>query len=61
MQRSTLKSSLLSLVALGLLAGPALAQAKMDCGRLYKDLWEKLDLRNGVECRHDRGCCILGV
>ena len=43
MQRSTLKSSLLGLVALGLLAGPALAQTKMDCSRLYKDFWEKLD------------------
>jgi len=43
MQLSTLKSSLLGLVALGLLAGPALAQTKMDCSRLYKDFWEKLD------------------
>ena len=43
MQRSTLKSSLFGLVTLGLLAGPALAQTKMDCSRLYKDFWEKLD------------------
>ena len=26
-----------------LVAGPALAQTKMDCSRLYKDFWEKLD------------------
>ena len=24
-------------------AGPALAQTKMDCSRLYKDFWEKFD------------------
>ena len=30
-------------LALGLLAGPALAQTKMDCSRLYKDFWEKFD------------------
>ena len=43
MQLSTLKSSLFGLVALGLVAGPALAQTKMDCSRLYKDFWEKFD------------------
>jgi hypothetical protein len=26
-----------------LVSGPALAQTKMDCSRLYKDFWEKLD------------------
>ena len=26
-----------------LVAGPALAQTKMDCSRLYKDFWEKFD------------------
>jgi len=30
-------------MALGLLAGAATAQTKMDCSRLYKDFWEKLD------------------
>jgi len=43
MQLSALKSSLFGLAALGLLAGPALAQTKMDCSRLYKDFWEKFD------------------
>jgi len=28
---------------LGSVAGPALAQTKMDCSRLYKDFWEKFD------------------
>ena len=28
---------------LGPVAGPALAQTKMDCSRLYKDFWEKFD------------------
>jgi len=43
MKLSALKSSLFGLAALGLLAGPALAQTKMDCSRLYKDFWEKFD------------------
>jgi hypothetical protein len=30
-------------LALSLLAGPALAQTKMDCSRMYKDFWEKFD------------------
>jgi hypothetical protein len=38
-----------SVIALAMLAspavvaGPALAQTKMDCSRLYKDFWEKFD------------------
>jgi len=32
------------LVALGSLAGPvAVAQGKMDCGKAYRDIWERLD------------------
>jgi hypothetical protein len=32
------------LVALGSLAGPAaVAQGKMDCGKAYRDFWERLD------------------
>jgi hypothetical protein len=27
----------------GPLAAPVLAQTKMDCSRLYKDFWEKMD------------------
>ena len=38
-----LRSTLVGLMALGLLAGAATAQTKMDCSRLYKDFWEKLD------------------
>ena len=38
-----LKSALIGLVALGVMAGAASAQTKMDCSRLYKDFWEKLD------------------
>jgi hypothetical protein len=30
-------------MALGVLAGAATAQTKMDCSRLYKDFWEKFD------------------
>jgi hypothetical protein len=34
----------LSMLAIpALVAGPALAQTKMDCSRLYKDFWEKFD------------------
>jgi len=38
-----LRSTLVGLMALGLLAGAATAQTKMDCSRLYKDFWEKFD------------------
>jgi hypothetical protein len=38
-----LKSALIGLVALGLVAGAASAQTKMDCSRLFKDFWEKFD------------------
>jgi hypothetical protein len=38
-----LRSALIGLVALGLLAGVASAQGKMDCGKAYKGFWEKLD------------------
>jgi hypothetical protein len=38
-----LRSTLIGFVALGVLAGTAAAQTKMDCSRLYKDFWEKFD------------------
>ena len=38
-----LRSTLIGLVALGMMAGAATAQTKMDCSRLYKDFWEKFD------------------
>jgi hypothetical protein len=38
-----LRSTLIGLVALGVMAGAATAQTKMDCSRLYKDFWEKFD------------------
>jgi hypothetical protein len=38
-----LKSTLIGLMALGVMAGAATAQTKMDCSRLYKDFWEKFD------------------
>ena len=38
-----LRSTLIGVVALGVMAGAAVAQTKMDCSRLYKDFWEKFD------------------
>jgi len=38
-----LRSTLIGLVALGVMAGAATAQTKMDCSRLYKDFWERFD------------------
>ena len=38
-----LRSTLIGVVALGMMAGAATAQTKMDCGKLYKDFWEKLE------------------
>ena len=38
-----LRSTLIGFVALGVMAGAASAQTKMDCSRLYKDFWEKFD------------------
>jgi hypothetical protein len=38
-----LRSTLIGVVALGMIPGVATAQTKMDCSRMYKDFWEKLD------------------
>ena len=38
-----LRSALIGFMALGVLAGAALAQGKMDCGKAYKGFWDKLD------------------
>jgi len=38
-----LRSALIGAAALGLIAGAALAQGKMDCGKAYKGFWEKLE------------------
>ena len=38
-----LRSTLIGIVALGVMAGAATAQTKMDCSRLYKNFWEKFD------------------
>jgi hypothetical protein len=38
-----LRSTLIGFVALGVMAGAATAQTKMDCSRLYKDFWEKME------------------
>ena len=41
-----LRSTLIGVVALGMMAGAATAQTKMDCSKLYKDFWEKFDRRS---------------
>lgn len=38
-----LKSILVGLMALSLAAGAGSAQGKMDCGTVYKGLWDKLE------------------
>jgi hypothetical protein len=38
-----LRSALVGLVALGLVAGAVSAQGKMDCGKAYKGFWDKLE------------------
>jgi len=38
-----LGSTLIGLMALGVMGTAATAQTKMDCSRLYKDFWEKFD------------------
>jgi hypothetical protein len=45
-QMNRLASAILAfavVTAPGLTAVPTVAQTKMDCSRLYKDFWEKLD------------------
>ena len=37
-----LRFTLIGLAALGLLVGGASAQSKMDCGKAYKGVWDKL-------------------
>ncbi len=38
-----LRSLLIGLAALGVMAGAVAAQGKMDCGKAYKDVWERID------------------
>ena len=38
-----LRSLLIGLAALGTMAGVAAAQGKLDCGKAYKDVWERID------------------
>ena len=38
-----LRSALIGVLALGLMAGPVAAQGKMDCGKAYKGFWDKLE------------------
>jgi hypothetical protein len=37
------KCAVIGFVAIGLMAGPILAQDKMDCGRAYKRFWDKVE------------------
>ena len=43
MKRLAVAVLALSVAAPAIVAGPAMAQTKMDCSRLYKDFWEKFD------------------
>ena len=38
-----LKYALIGFTALGLLAGAASAQDKLDCGKAYKGFWDKIE------------------
>jgi hypothetical protein len=38
-----LRSVLVGVVAVGVIASAALAQGKMDCGKAYKGFWDKLE------------------
>jgi hypothetical protein len=38
-----LRSLLIGLAALGTMAGVAAAQGKLDCGKAYKHVWERID------------------
>jgi hypothetical protein len=38
-----LRSLLIGLAVLGTVAGVASPQGKLDCGKAYKDIWERLD------------------
>ena len=37
------KSIVIASIVAGLMAGPSLAQDRMDCGKAYKDLWERIE------------------
>jgi hypothetical protein len=42
------------LTSAAFVAGSAIAQTKMDCSRLYKDFWEKLDREKFANLSGDR-------
>ena len=37
------KTIVIAAIVVGLMAGPSLAQTKMDCGTAYKGLWERIE------------------
>jgi hypothetical protein len=46
--------ALAMLASPALVAGPAFAQTKMDCSRLYKDFWEKFDQQKYAKISADQ-------
>jgi hypothetical protein len=37
------KGIFIASIVAGLMAGPSMAQDRMDCGRAYKDLWDRIE------------------
>jgi hypothetical protein len=37
------KGIFIASIVAGLIAGPSMAQDRMDCGRAYKDLWDRIE------------------
>jgi hypothetical protein len=49
-----LRRALIGAAALGIFAGVALAQGKMDCGKAYKGFWEKLESQKYAKISADQ-------
>jgi hypothetical protein len=54
-----LRSLLIGLAALGTMAGVAAAQGKLDCGKAYKDVWERIDRERFAKISPEHGLARL--
>ena len=48
------KVTVIAFSALTLLTFPAMAQEKMDCGKAYKDLWQRIDREKYAKLRSEQ-------
>ena len=48
------KRVVIAVVAIGLMAGPSLAEERMDCGKAYIDLWQRIEQEKYAKMSSDQ-------